>query len=100
MAEGLAYDKLAPFQGPSLLVYNDAVFTADDFLSISQIGESVKRTQEGKTGWVPWNMLPLMLVYAKWLTEGKVQALWTWICFNIQHGRCGQHCQRGSLVLL
>ncbi|KAK9856110.1 hypothetical protein WJX84_004825 [Apatococcus fuscideae] len=48
--ESLAYDKLAPFQGPSLLVYNDAIFTPDDFLSISQIGESIKRTQEGKTG--------------------------------------------------
>ena len=50
LAEGLAYDKLAPFQGPSLLVYNDAVFNSEDFVSISQIGESVKRTQEGKTG--------------------------------------------------
>ena len=49
-AESLAYDKLAPFQGPSLVVFNDGTFSADDFLSISQIGESIKRTQEGKTG--------------------------------------------------
>ena len=46
----LAYDKLAGFQGPSLLVFNDSVFRESDFESISRIGDSVKREQVGKTG--------------------------------------------------
>ena len=46
----LAYDKLAGFQGPSLLVFNDSVFRESDFDSISRIGDSVKREQVGKTG--------------------------------------------------
>lgn len=48
--DSLAYERLAGFQGPALLAYNDAVFTQDDFTSISRVGDSVKRTQIGKTG--------------------------------------------------
>ena len=48
--ETLAYDGLAQFQGPSLLVFNDSTFKESDFESISRIGDSVKRTQVGKTG--------------------------------------------------
>ncbi|KAK9808692.1 hypothetical protein WJX72_002029 [[Myrmecia] bisecta] len=46
----LAYEKLAQFQGPSLLVFNDGVFSEADFASISRVGDSVKREQTGKTG--------------------------------------------------
>ena len=46
----LAYERLAQFQGPSLLVFNDSTFKESDFESISRIGDSVKRTQVGKTG--------------------------------------------------
>lgn len=49
-AGGLAADALAQFQGPALLSFNDAVFTEADFESISSIGQSVKRAQQGKTG--------------------------------------------------
>lgn len=35
--------------GPSLLVYNNAVFTEDDFKSIQRIGDSVKKTEETKS---------------------------------------------------
>ena len=48
--ETLAYERLAQFQGPSLLVYNDSTFRESDFTSISSIGDSVKREQIGKTG--------------------------------------------------
>ena len=48
--ETLAYARLAQFQGPSLLVYNDSVFRESDFASISSVGDSVKREQIGKTG--------------------------------------------------
>jgi sacsin len=46
----LAYEKLAPFQGPALLVFNNSTFREADFESISRIGDSVKREQVGKTG--------------------------------------------------
>ncbi|XP_068639684.1 uncharacterized protein [Aristolochia californica] len=42
--------KLAECQGPALLAYNNAVFTEDDFVSISRIGDSKKQTQVWKTG--------------------------------------------------
>ncbi|KAI3696119.1 hypothetical protein L1987_79128 [Smallanthus sonchifolius] len=42
--------KLAQWQGPSLLAYNNAVFTEDDFASISKIGGSGKQSQAWKTG--------------------------------------------------
>ena len=41
---------LSAFQGPGLLVFNDSVFSEQDFESISRIGDSVKRAQAGKTG--------------------------------------------------
>ena len=46
----LAYEKLAPFQGPALYVHNNSVFSEADFQSISRIGDSGKREQTGKTG--------------------------------------------------
>ncbi|KAL2500790.1 zinc finger protein [Forsythia ovata] len=46
----LLSDKLAQWQGPALLAYNDAVFTEEDFASISRIGGSVKHAQTWKTG--------------------------------------------------
>lgn len=42
--------EMAPLQGPALLVHNDAVFSEGDFRSISNIGDSIKRAQDGKTG--------------------------------------------------
>ena len=35
--------------GPSLLVYNDATFTEDDFKSIQRIGDSLKKSEETKS---------------------------------------------------
>jgi sacsin len=41
---------LAQWQGPALLAYNDAVFTDEDFASISRVGDSRKVAQTWKTG--------------------------------------------------
>ncbi|KAK8493331.1 hypothetical protein V6N12_000543 [Hibiscus sabdariffa] len=49
-SDSLLSDSLAQWQGPSLLAYNDAVFTEDDFVSISRIGGSTKHGQAWKTG--------------------------------------------------
>ncbi|KAM4120132.1 hypothetical protein ACJW30_03G110200 [Castanea mollissima] len=49
-SQSLLSDSLAQWQGPSLLAFNDAVFTEDDFLSISRIGGSGKHAQPWKTG--------------------------------------------------
>ncbi|OQS01509.1 hypothetical protein ACHHYP_00661 [Achlya hypogyna] len=51
-SEHLAYTKLASFQGPSLLVHNNARFTDVDFESIQRIGDSLKKdnSQGWKTG--------------------------------------------------
>ncbi|KAL4545625.1 hypothetical protein Ndes2526B_g00282 [Nannochloris sp. 'desiccata'] len=46
----LAFQELAPFQGPALLVHNNAIFSEADFDSIRHIGDSVKRGQVAKTG--------------------------------------------------
>ncbi|XP_058090303.1 uncharacterized protein LOC131236843 isoform X2 [Magnolia sinica] len=46
----LLSDRLAEWQGPALLAYNNAVFTEDDFVSISRIGDSKKQGQAWKTG--------------------------------------------------
>jgi sacsin len=48
----LAYGKLATFQGPSLLAFNNAQFTEVDFKSIQRIGDSLKKTSSkgAKTG--------------------------------------------------
>ena len=48
--KSLAHDKLAEFQGPALLVYNDSQFSDEDFDSIQSIGDSKKRGQLAKTG--------------------------------------------------
>lgn len=48
--DSLLSDSLAQWQGPSLLAYNDAVFTEEDFVSISRIGGSGKHGQAWKTG--------------------------------------------------
>ncbi|KAG7379423.1 hypothetical protein PHYPSEUDO_008661 [Phytophthora pseudosyringae] len=48
-ATGLAYEKLASFQGPSLLVHNNATFTDADFQSIQRIGDSLKK--DNSKGW-------------------------------------------------
>ena len=48
--ETLVYEKLASFQGPALIAYNDGVFSEDDFQSISRIGGSLKRDKVFKTG--------------------------------------------------
>ena len=40
---------MAAFQGPSLLAYNDAVFTPRDFASIQRIGDSLKREESKGT---------------------------------------------------
>ncbi|KAG8376015.1 hypothetical protein BUALT_Bualt09G0019300 [Buddleja alternifolia] len=49
-ADSLLSDTLAQWQGPALLAYNDAVFTEEDFLSISRIGGSSKLAKAWKTG--------------------------------------------------
>ncbi|XP_074588626.1 LOW QUALITY PROTEIN: uncharacterized protein LOC141844465 [Curcuma longa] len=48
--DSLLSPKLAQWQGPALLAYNDAVFTEEDFVSISRIGGSKKQSQAWKTG--------------------------------------------------
>ena len=35
--------------GPALMVYNDAMFTENDFKSIQRIGDSIKKTEETKS---------------------------------------------------
>ncbi|KAK1566595.1 hypothetical protein Q3G72_001766 [Acer saccharum] len=49
-SDSLLSDGLAQWQGPALLAYNDAVFTEEDFVSISRIGGSTKHGQAWKTG--------------------------------------------------
>jgi sacsin len=41
---------LAEHQGPALLVYNDAVFSENDFESLKRLGDSAKATQKLATG--------------------------------------------------
>ncbi|KAL3643316.1 hypothetical protein CASFOL_014131 [Castilleja foliolosa] len=48
--DSLLSDSLSQWQGPALLAYNDAVFTEEDFLSISRIGGSSKQAKAWKTG--------------------------------------------------
>jgi sacsin len=45
----IASQSLSEFQGPSLLVYNNACFTENDFQSIQRIGDSLKKTDEQKS---------------------------------------------------
>ncbi|KAJ0094050.1 hypothetical protein Patl1_16358 [Pistacia atlantica] len=49
-SHSLLSHSLAQWQGPALLAYNDAVFSEDDFVSISRIGGSTKHGQAWKTG--------------------------------------------------
>jgi sacsin len=42
--------KMAPFQGPALLIFNSGLFTEADFESIQNIGNSMKKTALNKTG--------------------------------------------------
>jgi len=48
-SDKLAYTKLKPFQGPSLIVHNNATFTDADFQSIQRIGDSLKK--DNSKGW-------------------------------------------------
>ncbi|XP_051132159.1 uncharacterized protein LOC127252147 isoform X2 [Andrographis paniculata] len=48
--DSLLSSNLAQWQGPALLAYNDAVFTEEDFASISRIGGSSKHSNAWKTG--------------------------------------------------
>ncbi|KAI4356900.1 hypothetical protein L6164_000883 [Bauhinia variegata] len=48
--ESLLSDSLSQWQGPALLAYNNAIFTEEDFVSISKIGGSSKQGQAWKTG--------------------------------------------------
>jgi len=48
--DSLLSDSLSQWQGPALLAYNDAVFSEEDFVSISKIGGSSKHGQASKTG--------------------------------------------------
>ncbi|GAV61002.1 LOW QUALITY PROTEIN: zf-C3HC4_3 domain-containing protein, partial [Cephalotus follicularis] len=49
-SQSLLSPSLAQWQGPSLLAYNDAVFTEEDFASIARVGGSSKHSQASKTG--------------------------------------------------
>eukprot|EP00736_Rhodelphis_marinus_P000378 Rmarinus@m.27629 len=49
-ANKLAFPDTNIFQGPALLVYNDAVFTDDDFEGIRNVGDSQKVNKPHKTG--------------------------------------------------
>ena len=40
---------MSSFQGPALLVHNNAVFTENDFKSIQRIGDSMKKSEEELT---------------------------------------------------
>lgn len=48
--DSLLSDSLSQWQGPALLAYNNAVFSEEDFVSISKIGGSSKHGQASKTG--------------------------------------------------
>ena len=51
-SSSLAWPAAATFQGPALLAYNSAEFSAEDFASIQRIGDSLKResSKGTKTG--------------------------------------------------
>ncbi|CZT03992.1 uncharacterized protein RAG0_10590 [Rhynchosporium agropyri] len=48
--ENLIDPKLAQFQGPALLSFNNAVFKDKDFMSLSQLGDSLKLNDGATTG--------------------------------------------------
>ncbi|KAF8961906.1 hypothetical protein BGZ46_001262 [Entomortierella lignicola] len=41
---------MAPWQGPALVVYNDAEFSENDFVALSKLGEGNKRDDSSKIG--------------------------------------------------
>lgn len=47
-AQSCAGPELGQFQGPALIVHNDATFSDEDFRSIQRIGDSLKKTSESK----------------------------------------------------
>jgi sacsin len=49
-AESLLDAKMAPLQGPSLIVGNDATFTEADFRSLARIGQGSKIEKLATTG--------------------------------------------------
>uniref|UniRef100_A0A7C8Z942 Sacsin/Nov domain-containing protein n=1 Tax=Opuntia streptacantha TaxID=393608 RepID=A0A7C8Z942_OPUST len=49
-SQSLLSETLSQWQGPALIAFNDAVFTEEDFVSISRIGGSSKHAQAWKTG--------------------------------------------------
>lgn len=49
-ADRLLGPKLAAWQGPALIAWNDAVFTAADVQNIARIGQDSKLTRPGATG--------------------------------------------------
>ena len=48
--DNLVHRKLAEFQGPSLISFNDAVFTAKDWDGIQRLQDSVKADDPFKVG--------------------------------------------------
>ena len=48
--QNLLHHSLAKFQGPSLLAYNDAVFTDEDWTNIQKLKRSDKRSDPFKVG--------------------------------------------------
>ena len=48
--QNLLHHSLAKFQGPSLLAYNDAVFTKQDWTNIQKLKRSDKRSDPFKVG--------------------------------------------------
>ena len=48
--QNLLHHSLAKFQGPSLLAYNDAVFTDEDWKNIQKLKRSDKRSDPFKVG--------------------------------------------------
>ena len=46
----MLHPSLAKFQGPSLLAYNDAVFTDEDWTNIQKLKRSDKRSDPFKIG--------------------------------------------------
>ena len=80
--ESLLAPALAQWQGPALLAYNDAVFTDEDFASISRIGDSRKVAQTWKTG---------RFGYAS-PSHSHLRACFAWSC-NLQ-------CRASQLVKL
>ena len=48
--ESIIDPSVSPLQGPSLVVYNDAVFTNSDYMSLASIGKGTKLEKLATTG--------------------------------------------------